>query len=238
MLWSNDSDGVPLSNATTGLPPLFAAKGYEVIDAGFHQPLADDFSTQIAQLKDAGVDIVSGVFLPPDFTTFWTQAAQQGFRPKAVTVAKALLFPSAVEALGANGNGVSSEVWWSPNHPYRCGLTGISSADLAKGYEEASGQQWIQPTGYKHALLEVAIDALKRSGNPKDKGAVRDAIAATDYASIVGRVSWANGPVKNACPTPLVGGQWVARGDGKFDIVVCENTTAPEIPVQQPFAAL
>ena len=238
VLWSNDSDGVPLSNATTGLPPLLAAKGYEVIDAGFHQPLADDFSAQIAKLKDAGVDIVSGVFLPPDFTTFWTQAAQQGFRPKAVTVAKALLFPSAVESLGQNGNGGSSEVWWSPNHPYKSGLTGISSADLANGYEAASGQQWIQPTGYKHALLEVAIDVLKRSGNPKDKGAVRDAIMATDYQSIVGPVSWKNGPVKNACQTPLVGGQWVARGDGKFDIVVCENKAAPEVAVQQPFAAL
>ena len=68
MLWSNDSDGVPLSNAEHGLPPLFKAKGYEVVDAGFHQPLSDDFSAQIAVLKAAGVDIVTGVFLPPDFT--------------------------------------------------------------------------------------------------------------------------------------------------------------------------
>ncbi|WP_309546713.1 ABC transporter substrate-binding protein [Rhizobium rhizogenes] len=81
VLWSNDSDGVPLSNATTGLPPTFAEHDYEVIDAGFHQPLSDDFSAQIAKLKDAKVDIVSGVFLPPDFTTFWMLVAQQGFRP-------------------------------------------------------------------------------------------------------------------------------------------------------------
>lgn len=238
VLWSNDSDGVPLSSATTGLPPLFAKNGYEVVDAGFHQPLSDDFSAQIAKLKAAGVDIVSGVFLPPDFTTFWTQAAQQGFRPKAVTVAKALLFPSAVETLGGNGNGVSSEVWWSPNHPYTSGLTGISSADLARGYEAESGQQWIQPTGYKHALLEVAIDALKRSGNPKDKGAVLDAITRTDYKSIVGPISWANGPVKNACQTPLVGGQWLAGSGGTFDLAICENKSAPEIAVQKAFGAL
>ncbi|GAA4173265.1 ABC transporter substrate-binding protein [Shinella granuli] len=238
VLWSNDSDGVPLSSATTGLPPLFAKNGYEVVDAGFHQPLSDDFSAQIAKLKAAGVDIVSGVFLPPDFTTFWTQAAQQGFRPKAVTVAKALLFPSAVETLGGNGNGVSSEVWWSPNHPYTSGLTGISSADLARGYEAESGQQWIQPTGYKHALLEVAIDVLKRSGNPKDKGAVLDAITRTDYKSIVGPISWANGPVKNACQTPLVGGQWLAGSGGTFDLSICENKSAPEIAVQKAFAAL
>ncbi|RWI57056.1 MAG: ABC transporter substrate-binding protein [Mesorhizobium sp.] len=238
VLWSNDSDGVPLSNDTTGLPPLFAKNGYEVIDAGFHQPLSDDFSAQIAKLKAAEVDIVSGVFLPPDFTTFWIQAAQQGFRPKAATVAKALLFPSAVETLGSNGNGVSSEVWWSPDHPYTSGLTGINSADLARGYEAMSGQQWIQPTGYKHALLEVAIDVLKRSDNPKDKGAVRDAIRKTNYRSIVGPISWASGPVKNACQTPLVGGQWLAGSDGRFDLVICENSSAPEIAVQKAFAAL
>lgn len=238
VLWSNDSDGVPLSNKDHGLPPLFIAKGYELVDAGFHQPLADDFSAQIAQLKAAGVEIVTGVFLPPDFTTFWTQCAQQGFRPKAVTVAKALLFPSAVESLGKNGDGVSSEVWWSPNHPFKSGLTGQSSKELAEGYEKASGQQWIQPTGYKHALLEVALDVLKRSGNPKDKAAVLDAITKTDYMSIVGPVNWANGPVKNACQTPLVGGQWTARGDGHFDLVVCENKSALEIPVQAAFKAL
>ena len=153
-------------------------------------------------------------------------------------MAKALLFPTAIEALGENGNGVSSEVWWSPNHPYKSGLTGESSADLAVGFEKASGQQWIQPTGYKHALLEVALDVLKRSGNPKDKAAVLKAITETDYRSIVGPVSWKAGPVKNACQTPLVGGQWVARGDGKFDVIVCENKSAPEIPVQAPFKAL
>ncbi|MBL0371902.1 ABC transporter substrate-binding protein [Rhizobium sp. KVB221] len=238
VLWSNDSDGVPLSNATTGLPPLFAKRGYEVVDAGFHQPLSDDFSAQIAKLKDAKVDIVSGVFLPPDFTTFWMQAAQQGFRPKAVTVAKALLFPSSVEALGTNGDGVSSEVWWSPNHPYSSGLTGETSRQLAEGYSKASGQPWIQPTGYKHALLEVAIDVLKRSVNPKDKTEILEAIRTTNYKSIVGPVSWEHGPVKNACQTPLVGGQWLRKDDGKFDIAICENRSAPEIAVQAPFRAL
>lgn len=238
VLWSNDSDGVPLSNAKTGLPPLFTKRGYELVDAGFHQPLSDDFSAQIGKLKDAGVDIVTGIFLPPDFTTFWTQAAQKGFRPKAATVAKALLFPSSVESLGANGNGVSSEVWWSPNHPYVSGLTGESSKVLADGYTAATGRQWVQPTGYKHALLEVAIDVLKRCGDPTKPAAIRDAIVATDYKSVVGPISWKNGPVKNACATPLVGGQWLAKGEGKFDLIICENKTAPEIPVQAAFKAI
>ena len=109
---------------------------------------------------------------------------------------------------------------------------------MADGYTAASKQQWFQPTGFKHALLEVAIDALKRSGNPTDKAALIDAIAKTNYDSIIGKVQWSKVPVKNACPTPLVGGQWVAKGDGKFDLVVCENKFAPEIPVGAPFKSL
>ncbi|MBL1240459.1 MAG: ABC transporter substrate-binding protein [OCS116 cluster bacterium] len=238
VLWSNDSDGVPLSNQITGLPPLFEKAGYEVIDAGFHQPLSDDFSAQISQLKAANVDIVSGVFLPPDFITFWLQAAQMNFKPKAVTVAKALLFPSSVEALGDLGHGVSSEVWWSPNHPYSSGLTGESSADLANGYMNQSGKQWIQPTGYKHALLEVAIDVLKRCSDPLDPNAIISSIRATDYNSIVGPINWSNGPVKNASATPLVGGQWVKGKDHPFDLNICENKGAPEIQVQSKFLQL
>lgn len=231
LLWSNDSDGVPLSNEQTGLPPLFRAKGYELVDCGFHEPLSDDFSAQISRLKDEGCDIVSGVFLPPDFTTFWVQAAQQGYAPKAATVAKALLFPSAVEALGEIGNGVSSEIWWSPGHPFSSGLTGQSSAELAAGFEMASGGQWIQPTGFKHALLEVAIDVLKRTKDIDDPASIVTAIQATNYDSIVGNVNWSNGPVKNASTTPVVGGQWVTGEDNPFDLVICENQTAPEIEV-------
>ena len=238
VLWSNDSDGVPLSNAQTGFPPLFAARGYEVIDAGFHEPLSDDFSAQISRLKDAGVELVSGVFLPPDFTTFWVQAAQQGFRPKAVTVAKALVFPTSVEALGDIGSGVSTEVWWSPAHPFASGLTGESSAELARGYMNASGRQWIQPMGFKHALLEVAIDVLKRTVDVNDPASILEAIVATDYQSIVGPVNWANGPVKNAATTPVVGGQWVPGDEFPFDLRICENRSALEIPVQAEFQSL
>src|SRR6202034_524637 len=41
-------------------------------------------------------EIVTGNMIPPDFATFWSQAAQQGFKPKIVTIGKALLFPSVI----------------------------------------------------------------------------------------------------------------------------------------------
>lgn len=238
LLLSNDSDGVAMSNPEIGFAAQIRDAGYEVIDGGLFEPLSDDYSAQIGAMKAAGVDIVTGIFLPPDFTTFWVQAAQQGFRPKAATIAKALLFPSTIEAMGEIGVGLSSEVWWSPGHPFASGLTGESAADLAAGYTAATGRQWLQPTGYKHALLETAIDVLRRTADPADPGAVVEAIRATKYASIVGPVDFSAGPFPNVTQTPVVGGQWVKGRDFPFDLAVCENRYAPEIAVQKPFESL
>ena len=238
MLLSNDNDGVSQSDPKTGMAAKLRERGYEVIDGGLFEPLSDDFSAQIGKMRDAGVDIVSGVFLPPDWTTFYVQAVQQGFRPKATTVAKALLFPSAVESLGDLGVGMSTEVWWSPNHPYPSSLTGESSAQIANGYMAASGRQWVQPMGYKHALAEVAVDILRRCDDPMDSGALMEAIKTTDMTTLVGPVNFQTGPVPNACSTPVVGGQWARGSEYPYELKVVENKYAPEIAVQAPFQAL
>ena len=148
--------------------------------------------------------------IPPDAKTFLTQAKQQGFKPKVVTLGKALLFPGAIEALGDLGDGLSSEVWWSPSHPFTSSLTKQSAKALADSYETATKRQWTQPIGFAHALFEVAVDALKRSKDLNSNASIRDAIAATNLKTVVGDVKWGGGgPFKNVSKTPLVLGQWV-----------------------------
>lgn len=229
-LFRNDADGNAWGDAELGLPKPLAAAGYALTDPGRYQPMSDDFSNQISAFKAAGCEIVTGNMIPPDFATFWAQAAQQGFNPKIVTIGKALLFPSAIEGLGARGIGLSSEVWWSPSHPFSSSLTGVSSADLAAGYTEATGRPWTQPIGFKHALFEVVADVVARAEDLEDPDAILAAIAATDVGTIVGPVNWATGPVKNVTKTPLVAGQWQQEGEG-IDLKIVENATAPEIPV-------
>lgn len=235
-LFPNDGDGNAWGDPVNGVPPAFKAAGYNTIDPGRYQNLTDDFSAQITAFKNAGAEIVTGVVLPPDFTTFWNQAAQQGFKPKAVSVGKAILFPESVEVLGAAGNNLSSEVWWSPSHPYKSSLTGQSSAELAKAFEAAAGRQWTQPIGFIHSLFEVALDVIKRAADPKDPKALLASIASTDLQTIVGPVKWdgANLPpfaAKNVAKTPLASGQWRRKDDGKFDLVIVDNQNAPQIPV-------
>lgn len=229
-LFPNDADGNAWGDAELGLPKPLAAAGYKLVDPGRYQPLTDDFSAQIAAFKEAGCEIVTGNMIPPDFGTFWAQAAQQGFAPKVVTIGKALLFPSVIEGLGDRGIGLTSEVWWSPNHPFKSSLTGVSSADLAGGYTTATDRPWTQPIGFKHALFEVVADVVARAEDLEDPAAIVSAIAATDLSTIVGPVNWSKGPVKNVTKTPLVAGQW-QKGDKGLDLKIVANSGAPEIPV-------
>jgi branched-chain amino acid transport system substrate-binding protein len=228
-LFPNDADGNAWGDPQRGLPPALTQAGYKVIDPGRYQVMNNDFTSQITRFKEAGAEIVVGNMIPPDFSTFWSQAAQQNFHPKVVTIGKALLFPSVVNSLGPRGNGLTTEIWWTPTFPFKSGLTGQTARQLTDAYVEATKRPWTQPIGYQHALFEVAIDVMKRAKSIDPK-AILDSIIATDYHSIVGPVKWTGQPVKNVTKTPLVAGQWQRSGSG-FDLVITENKSAPEIPV-------
>jgi branched-chain amino acid transport system substrate-binding protein len=237
LLLPNDGDGAAWGDPKLGLPPALKAMGFTVVDPGRYQAFQADFSAQISAFKKAGVEVVAGVPTPPDFKNFWTQARQQGFKPKCVTMGKAIAFPAAVDALGDAADGLSQELWWTPVNPYKSSLNGQSSKAMAAAYEQQSKRQWNGALGYSHANFEVAIDTLKRTKNIDDKASIRDALAATDLKTMAGPVSWKGGPmnpVKNVCRMPLVSGQWVkgAHPKYKYDLLVVNNETAPEIPLQ------
>lgn len=230
-LFPNDGDGNAWGDKDLGFPKPLAAQGFELIDPGRYQNLSDDFSAQISAFKSGGAEIITGVMIPPDFTTFWTQAKQQGFAPKIASMGKAILFPVVVEQFGDAGQNLSSEVWWTPTHPFSSSLTDASAKALADGYTDATGRQWTQPIGFAHALFEIAVDALRRSGDPTDYDRVRDALAETKMNSVVGPIDFASGPAPNVAKTPLVGGQWRLGGDFKYDLTVTANGLAPDVPL-------
>jgi branched-chain amino acid transport system substrate-binding protein len=242
-LWPNDGDGNAWGDAALGFPGPLKQAGYTIVDPGRYGTGAptDDFSAQIGLFKKEGVEVLTGVPIPPDFTTFWKQAQQQGFVPKIASIGKALLFPSSVEALGTTaGTGLSTEVWWSPSHPFKSSLTGESAKELADSYTVETKKQWTQPIGFVHALFEVAVDALKRTTDIESKGAIRDAVAATNLGTVVGPIAWTGKPFKNIAKTPLVGGQWVKGTAFPYDLVIVSNKDHTDIPTggtMQPITA-
>ena len=128
VMWPNDADGNAIRGA---LGPLLEKAGYKIVDPGAYQDGTNDYSAQIAKFKQAGIQIFNTFPIPPDFATFWRQAAQQGLTKqiKIAQIAKTGLFASQVEALGSLGYNLASGAYWGPTWPYSSPLTG----DLEQG---------------------------------------------------------------------------------------------------------
>ncbi len=232
-MWPNDADGLGWANAKTGQPPLLAKAGYKFVDGGRFPDGTQDYTPQIAKFKSAGAQILSGVFIPPDFVNFWRQAHQQGFRPKLASVGKALLFPAEMESIGSIGYGLTTETWWSPSHPFKSSLTGETCKQLADDWTKRSGKEWAQPLLH-YAVFEVVADALKRTTDIESKDAILAAIVDTDLQTVQGHITWKAGgalnPMKNVCRTVLVGGMWVKGSQYPFELNLVDTSHAKEAP--------
>jgi len=234
VMWPNDADGNAIR---AGLGPLLEKAGYTIVDPGAYQDGTTDYSAQIAKFKSENCQIFNTFPIPPDFATFWRQAAQQGYTQmvKIAQIAKTGLFPSQVTSLGSLGHNLASAVYWHPTWPYRSSLTGLTSKQIANGYIARAHKQWNQQAGASLALFDVAKAALAASGNPKDKTAVAAAFRKVHVQTPLGVLDWRKkraGVPWNVVPTPIPGGQWVpVNNKFKIDFVICEHSDDHRIPI-------
>lgn len=230
-LWPNNAAGE--AHARTA-PPILKKAGFTVVDAGRFD-LPSTYTAQISAFKAAGVEIVQGILPPPEFTSFWNAAAQQNFKPKAVLVLQSAEFAAGLVSLGARAHGLAADIWWSPAYPFHSKLTGVSSKELADGYEKSSGRQWVMPLGMYHALFEVAVVALQKTETLDKPAAISAAIRANAYQTAVGEINFRTGPFPNTSQTPLVLGQWWKGEKYPLTPLVESNTLYPHIPLQAKF---
>lgn len=223
-----------------GLPLFLGDAGYKTVEGGIFQVETDDFSNQVSTFRNANAQILTGFMFDSHFASFWRSAAQADYRPEIATIAGAFLFPSGVNALGDRGDGMSTEIWWSPKLPFTSSLTGQTAAALAEKWEADQGVQWTPVLGYAHAAWEVAVNALKASGDPKDREAVRSALAELELDTVVGKVDFASSPVPGLTKTALVAGQWrlAKSGNYKYDLVVTYNGSSAPFEVEDEFKLL
>ena len=250
-LTTNKSVGAMFGNDTDGnyfgsvVPAYLTGKGYKVTDPGRFQPGTEDFTTQISKFKSAGVELITGNMIPPDFTNFWKQAAQQGLSLKGCMVGKAILFPQSVEALGDIGNGLLTELWWHRTFPFKSSLTGETCAQLADDFQTKTGQQQTAPLLH-YVIGEMALWTLKNATDPTSKDSIIQMEATMKFDSIVGPIDftapiiaatgtgsadWPVGPghkTKNVYDHGLGGAQWLEKGGAyKFTEVPVDNFAAP-----------
>jgi len=224
LLFANDADGTAWASVFNS---KIVADGYVLVDPGQYPVMTQDFSDIIQLFIREGVDIVCGTNINPDFATFWRQAKQLGFKPGFVTMGKAYLLESDAMAIGADlMDGLAGEVWWSPTHPFKSALTGLTPKDLADKYLADTGRKITQPMGCKYTTFEILADVLSRTAS-LDKNDIIASLAATDLDTVFGHVKYNS---DHYSLTPLTGGQWRKNSSGGLDLIIVDNSQNPNIP--------
>ena len=239
-IFPNDPDGLAWQPIFEKMLP---ERGFE-LTALRTEMMQNDWTNVINDFKAAGVQIVTGVPITPDFAGFSAAAIAQGLNFEIATMGRAFLFPSDAEANDASViPKLTNEVWWSPWHPWTSSIDGMTCQELADAYVAEIGKPWSAPMGYKYAGMEIAVDALKRAGDngwvPADNSLdnrviLRDAIGATDLDTMIGHIKY--DPVTHVSLTDIVGGQWRVAGnrdDGSpiAEIDIVFNKTQPLVPL-------
>jgi ABC-type branched-subunit amino acid transport system substrate-binding protein len=241
VLWPNDADGGAFRDPVNGYTPFAEAAGYTIVDPGPYENGNQDFTSIIQTFKDNDVQVITGVPIPPDFVTFWTQAAQQGFTPKVATIGKALFFPATVPSIPNDlGEGLAFVTWWGPTYPYESSFDGTTPEEWISNFEaspEGKGLSWNQATPANESLFEIASAALIASGDPRDKAAVNSAMDELKMMTLGGPVDFTNGPFPGVATLPTAVGQWEKTGD-TWQWVVVDAGTVEGLAVERPLAPI
>jgi len=229
----NDSDG----NAFRAVfPEVLGPMGYKLDLSTAYPDGLTNYTSMISQFKSHGDDFFTNVPLPPDFATMWTQALQQGFKPKLATVAKVLLFPTDAYAMGSKVYNIATDAWWVPELPWTSSLTGQTCQDLATAFTAAGLGQPNQNIS-NYTLFEIAHAALTSVDNPHDKAELSAALFKVKLPqAIAGPVDYTSTDTKtNPAPgvaiTPPVGIQWQKGTKYPLEAKVVDNTLLPSAKI-------
>ena len=252
---TNKKASVLLSNSAPGnawLDPWKAAmkpNGYTGDFTDQYPVGSEDFTAQISQFKKNGDEVSLGLFDPPDFTTFWKQCIQQGYKPKTGAWSMCLEFPQAAEALGDLCINLASESMWTPAYPFTSPLLNQTAKQFADEFETRSNSQWTQPLQH-FSVFEWGIDVIKRAKNLDTPQSYIDAVLETKLMTISGEIDFtvpvdttgAIGPARatpNSYKSPVCVVQWQkGKGKWKYDQLIVGNKAAPNVPLEDTFKAL
>jgi branched-chain amino acid transport system substrate-binding protein len=164
-----------------------------------------DLGPVLRSMKDKAPDAFVGLTYPPDTILASKQAKEIGFNPKFFYASVGTAFQLYRNVMAAGAEGVLGMGSW--NTKTSPGAKAYFDAHVKKFQKEpdrwASGACW--------AGLEILTAAVARAG--LDKKAIRDYVASTEHATIVGKIRFAG---SENVGTPGSVSQWQK---GEFEVV-------------------
>ena len=198
--------------------PAIKKAGYTVVDPGQFPAFGNDFTAQIGAFKSGRCrDRHRQSLSRRTSRTFWTQSAQQGYKPKIVTLGKAFLFPVgnrvARRRCRAGVDQRSLVLALSPLQvePDRRELqaarpTSTRPPRAVRGRSRSSSSTRSSRSSSTSSSAPATSRIPTRSSKPSRRPTSTRSSATSQ---------WTGKPVKNVCTTPVVAGQW-QKNNGKW----------------------
>ncbi len=203
-----------------------ATYGYDVVDA-IEFPVGNtNFSSQVAEAKASGADIVLAQIIPPDGIALLKEMKTQGYDPQLLFMEKAGNtggFPTITEGLA---DGVLAANWFAE------GMGLDREAEFISTYKASIGgvnsDMGILVAGY--SIAQVLMQAFTKAGS-LDADAVNTAIGETDATFPIGHIKFG---ADHTAPLTVVQTQWV----GNDQILVLTTDGKAANPILAPVPGL
>ena len=189
----------------TALKAAVAGSGIAIVEEKSYPLGVKDLAPVLRSMKDKAPDAFIGLTYPPDTILASKQAKEIGFNPKFFYASVGTAFQLYRNVMGPGAEGVMGMGSW--NQKTSPGAKAYFDAHVKKFEKEpdrwASGACW--------AGLEILTAAVAKEG--LDRKAIRDYIAGTEHATIIGKIRFTG---SENLGTPGSVSQWQK---GEFEVV-------------------
>ncbi len=219
-----EEDGVVMGKLWEENAPKF---GYEIVARETFAVDNANFSSQVADAKAKGADIVIAQVIPPEAIGILKEMKAQGYDPKAIFMEKGGNTGNFVNITGGLGLGVMAANWFAE---------GMGLADEKKfidAYAKTIGginsDLGILVCGY--SITYVLADAIKAAGGT-DAAKLSEAIGKTNGDYAIGHIQFTEG---HSAPLKVIQTQWDSNNN---QVMVLDLQGKAATPIVTPEAGL
>ncbi len=154
-------------------------------------PGLSDFTPLLARVRDAGAQVLLSDTFFADHLLLVRQMAQAGISVRAFLGAFGMEFPNVIRELGPSSEGLYGTTAWQPG--VNLGEQEAESRAFVDAYTRRFGGAPVPLSMHGYAAaraLLASLEAVARGGRPITGEALRDALAAADVATPLGRVKF------------------------------------------------